>query len=113
MSLDLDGQALEVAIGLAFVFFLLSVIVSAGTEVVAWGLKWRARTLVKGIEGLLGGDEVAEGCCDQPAGPKRRHHPASRSARPSYVSPRNFARAMIQTVDRKGRGKPGPGTSAR
>jgi hypothetical protein len=37
--------ALDVALGLAFVFFLLSILVSALTEAVAWLTKQRSRQL--------------------------------------------------------------------
>lgn len=96
MSLDLGAGSLEVAIALSFVFFLLSVVVSACTEGISWALRLRAKNLKKGIKGLLGetvGGEVLE-------------HPlvktdvtsTSKRKEPAYVSARNFALAMLQTI---------------
>jgi hypothetical protein len=46
-------MVLEVAIGLIFVYLLFSLICSALSEIVAWALNLRARTLRGGIETLL------------------------------------------------------------
>ena len=100
MSFDIGAVPLEVAIALSFVFFLLSVIASACTEGVSWALKLRAKTLVKGIRGLVG--EAAAG--------KVLNHPLvktdvttdSKRKQPSYVSARNFTLALFQTVSKDG-----------
>jgi len=113
MSLDLGSPALEIAIALSFVFFLLSLIVSGCTEFVAWVTKRRSRNLVRGIEGLLGDETVS--CLNPEAkvgdggakvSDKVLAHPLLQSdnttpadkKRPSYVSARNFATALIETV---------------
>ena len=49
--------ALEVVIGLSFVFFIFSLICSAVTEWIATKLQWRARMLEAAIENLFSGDE--------------------------------------------------------
>ena len=46
--------ALDVAIGLAFVYFLLSTVCSAFNEGIATVLGWRAKTLEDAIRNLLG-----------------------------------------------------------
>ena len=52
---DLTGfPALDVAIGLAFLFFLLSTAASAINEAIAALLGWRAKTLEDGIARMLG-----------------------------------------------------------
>ena len=48
MGVNFGGPAVEVAIGLAFVFFLLSTVVSAITEGIAWLTKQRVRSWRKG-----------------------------------------------------------------
>src|SRR4029077_13349172 len=101
MSFDLNGPALEVAIGLAFVFFLLSLIVSAGTEAIAWALKRRAKRLATGIDRMLGDKEVSDAVLRHPLVQSDVTTPPDRR-RPSYVSPRNFSRAMIDILDRRG-----------
>jgi hypothetical protein len=52
---DLSGYpAVDVAVGLAFMFFLLSTAVSAINEAVATALGWRAKTLEDGLASLFG-----------------------------------------------------------
>lgn len=97
MNLELGTPALEVAIALSFVFFLLSVIVSACAEGIAWLFKWRAKTLAKGVKGLLGDGEVAEKVLAHPLVQSDVTTPVKKRM-PSYVSARNFALALIQTV---------------
>jgi hypothetical protein len=46
--------AVDVAVGLAFMFFLLSTAVSSINEAVATALGWRAKTLEDGLAGLFG-----------------------------------------------------------
>ena len=54
MTTDLTGlPALDVLIGLAFVYFLLSLVTSALAEAVAGVLNLRFRTLRRGIRELL------------------------------------------------------------
>ena len=50
--------ALEVVIGLAFVYFVLALVCSAVAETVSSLTKRRPKLLVKGIENLLGGSET-------------------------------------------------------
>ncbi|HWH19388.1 MAG TPA: hypothetical protein VN671_02555 [Solirubrobacterales bacterium] len=53
MNIDLGSPILDVAIGLSFVFFLLSVIASAIGEGIASVLNWRGKTLEQGLTGML------------------------------------------------------------
>ncbi len=101
MSLDLGSPIVEIAIGLSFVFFLLSLIVSAGTELIAWASKQRAHNLVKGIEGLLGDEAVAGAVMAHPLVQSDVTTPPAED-KPSYVSARNFTLALLQTVREKG-----------
>ncbi len=50
-------SALDVVIGLSFIFFIFSLICSAITEWIATKLQWRARMLEAAIENLLSGTE--------------------------------------------------------
>ncbi len=50
-------SALDVVIGLSFIFFIFSLICSAITEWIATKLQWRARMLESAIENLLSGTE--------------------------------------------------------
>lgn len=96
MSLDLGGPALEIGIALSFVFFLLSLIVSAVNEWIAGVLKLRAKTLSKGLVGMLGDGDVAKSIFDHPL---VRNDPRRREREPSYISPRQFALAFQDVVE--------------
>lgn len=100
MSFDIGAVPLEVAIALSFVFFLLSVIASACTEGVSWAVKLRAKTLVKGISGLVGKSAAGE-LLDHPL-IKTDVTSDSKRKQPSYVSACNFTLALFQTVSRDG-----------
>jgi hypothetical protein len=97
MSLDLGSPAIEIAIALAFVFFLLSLIASAITEAAAALFKFRSRNLKKGLQGMLGDEEVAGRLFGHPL-VRTDLRPGERRD-PSYISPRNFALAFLDTVD--------------
>lgn len=97
MGLDLGGPALEVAIGLAFVFFLLSLIVSGITEAFAWAKNLRGKQLIAGVRGMLGDSDVASKLLDHPL--VRSDLGSTKPGRdPSYISPRNFALALADVV---------------
>ena len=88
---------LEVAIGVIFVYLLLSLIVTAANELIASLWKWRAKNLEQGIQNLLNdantnnlADEfyrhpLIRGLCDQ-------------GKRPSYIPSRTFALALLDIV---------------
>ena len=94
---DLNGPALEVAIGLAFVFFLLSVIASAITEGIAWATNQRAQTLEKGLKGMFGDDALAADVLSHPLA-KTDMSSAVADRKPSYLSSRNFGLALVDTL---------------
>jgi hypothetical protein len=92
-------NALDVAIGLAFVYLLLSLICTAVNEWIASIFKWRGNTLRDGIEVLLSGDTArAEHILN-----RIYQHPLVQSLfkgkrLPSYMPPRTFALALMQSV---------------
>jgi hypothetical protein len=94
------GTAIEVAIGLSFLFFLLSLIVSAVTETIAWVLKWRAVTLEKGIKGMFGDGGLATELLEHPL-VQTDLTKSSNKKRPSYLSPRNFSAALIDILAKR------------
>jgi hypothetical protein len=96
-----DLVALDVAIGLVFVFMALSLVCSAINEFVAYALRWRAETLREGIENLLSGtpEITAEGA--RLARTVHEHpliqgliRPGSHRW-PSYVPARTFVSALL------------------
>lgn len=103
MNLDLGSPAIEIAIALSFVFFLLSIIVSAITEAVSSLLKLRAKTLVKGIKGMLGDEKIAKEVMDHPLVQSDVTTPPSKR-KPSYLSARNFTLALVDTLATRGEG---------
>jgi hypothetical protein len=117
---DLTGlPALDLAIGLAFIFLLLSLFCSAIQEAIAAVLALRSRTLMKGLRNMLETSYELPSWVTVPepttGGPARRladdlmAHPLIRSLYresrvvgkprlPSYISPRAFALALTDTL---------------
>ena len=129
---DLSGlPALDLAIGLSFIFLLLSLLAAAVQELIAAVLALRAATLEKGLRNMLApetGDDpppsaekialpeggVAEPAAEEGLDTRFYKHPLIRPLykqhllasvtdrgrfdRPSYISPRSFALALIDTV---------------
>jgi hypothetical protein len=101
MPIDLGSPIFEVALGLAFVFFLFSLVISSATEGIATLFQVREKKLEKGIERMLGEPDLAATVL---------HHPLIRpdvttttKRKPAYVSSRNFALALTQVLRKKGR----------
>jgi len=105
----LFSDALELAIGLAFVFFLFSLTTTALLEFLETFTRTRASKLLEGIKELLGNPAVAS--AGEEAARALYGHPLvqglyrgdfetalQRSQLPSYVPTRNFALALIDQV---------------
>lgn len=111
MGLSLGGPAVEIAIGLAFIFFLLSTIVSAITEGIAWLTKQRAKQLEQGLRGLLGNNGFTDDLLghaliqSDARTPKKREWGVRKASKqkPSYVSARNFSLALIDLLSERGK----------
>ena len=89
----LDLPALDVALGLVFVYFILALICSIVNEGIATFLHWRAKDLERGVTSLLGTEEARFRAHPLIAGqvdPNRRGSPY-----PSYISSRSFATALL------------------
>jgi hypothetical protein len=96
---DITGTtALDVAIGLAFLFFLLSLVVSAVNELIASLLAWRAKNLEEGIRNLLGDETAAFYATPRvkALGKEKRGKPGERR-KPSYIPARTFALTVLDT----------------
>jgi hypothetical protein len=101
-----DSAILDVAIGMAFIFLLVSLLVSAATEMLAGWLKWRSRHLWEGLEQLLQSAEARAEVYNHPLikGLARVNVGApdwkdGRSG-PSYIPSRTFALAVIDVLRR-------------
>lgn len=95
---------LDVAIGMVFVYLLLSLICSAANEVIEAKLKNRAKSLELGIRNLLGDKGLAD---------KLYAHDlisglfSDKQGKPSYIPSRTFALALLNTVFPDGNAPPG------
>ena len=100
--------ALEVVIGLCFVYFVLSLICSAVTESIASLRGWRAAKLELGIKNLLSGSDtvtkegeaLAKQVYDHPLvqaliRPKTGTKPGKKPPWPSYIPSRTFISALM------------------
>lgn len=104
--------ALDVLIGLAFFYFLLSIVASAVNEGIATAFNLRAKTLEAGIRQLLGDKEAADKFFENWRvqalyKPKRFLGKVFRDKRPSYIPSRTFALTVLDTfapADGKGKG---------
>ncbi len=106
------SEMMELAIGMIFIFLLLSLICSAIREIIEARMKMRAVDLEKGIRELLN-DPNGTGLTQQlynhplifglfkgdytPAAITKGHYPRG-STLPSYIPARSFALALMDTV---------------
>jgi hypothetical protein len=106
---DVSGiAALDVLIGLFFLYFLLSVACSAANELIAQLFNLRARTLSAGIRNLLDDETMTEDFFAHPrlkalSKPARRFLP---ERRPSYIPSRVFARTLLDSLSPPADGEP-------
>lgn len=93
---DLSGiTALDVAIGLFFVYLILSIVVSTINEAIASRLKWRSNHLLGGVRNLLQDDGQYEAFLANWR-IKALHDDKGRP--PSYIPSRAFALALLDTL---------------
>jgi hypothetical protein len=106
--------ALDVFIGLAFLYFLLSIVCSSINEGIATALNLRAKDLETGVVHLLGDQSAANRFFENPrikalSKPKRRLDFISflGDKRPSYIPSRAFALTVIEEFAPAGADKSG------
>src|SRR4051812_29291693 len=105
--MNLSGfPAIDAAIGLAALFFLLSTVCSSINEWISSVLGWRAKTLEDAIRNMLGEAKAKDGDLTQqlyehwrikalvrdPDSSRRRRN------RPSYLPPKAFSRALSEVI---------------
>lgn len=87
------SDILDVVIALAFTYTLLAIVASAGQELIAQAVSWRARTLKRGIGRLLA-DPTFQGLAGKVYG-----HPLIASLdKPSYLRNTRFADSLLDTL---------------
>jgi hypothetical protein len=99
---------LEVAIGLIFVWFLLSMLVSTVQEAISNVFQWRGKGLEAAVRGLLD-DPGIQKKLQIPLGDKFYDHPLIRSLsidiskhRPSYIPTGQFAEVVLDLIVQAG-----------
>jgi hypothetical protein len=97
-----DLPVLDVAIGLAFMYFLLSIVCSSVQEAIASVLKLRARNLETGIRSLLTDKTTADNFFEnwriEALKTPRWLRKRKGSRKPSYIPSRTFALTLIDTL---------------
>ena len=95
----LNSGILDVAIGIVFVYLLVSLIVTAANELVAAIFKMRGRILWQGVCNLLPtGDGKGKGNIAQQVYEHPLIEGLSRGKRPSYIPSRTFALALLDVI---------------
>lgn len=97
----MSAAIIDVVIGLAFLYFLLSLVCSGINEFIAGLLRLRARNLEEGIAGLLGDEGLKERLFGHPliktlGQPGRTPNQPGR--KPSYLPANKFALALLDLV---------------
>ncbi len=96
---DVSGSAvLDVAIGLIFVFFVLSIVCSAINELISSSLALRAKNLEQGIRSILDGSGKPDAVKEFFASPRiQALIEPGKTRLPSYIPPRAFALTVLDT----------------
>jgi len=94
---------LDVAIGLIFVFLVVSIIITAVSELISSGLKWRAKNLEEGIRNLLQPNVAKTTTPAHEIADKIYSHPLVNSlsrpgGKPSYIPSRTFAISLLDAL---------------
>jgi hypothetical protein len=100
--------ALDVAIGLAFLYLLLALIVMTTQELIATFTNWRAKDLYSAIESMLEGNvkgqsPLVQAVFKHPLIKNLRQDPSGEkvSGGPSYIPSRTFAAALLDVLQRE------------
>jgi hypothetical protein len=109
MKLD---NVLELFVGLSLTFGCISLIVSTITEAIAAVTQWRSKTLLSGLKKLLNDPNLsglALGILNHAAAnpmfvysQQSGSKPSKPSVLPSYIEPRAFASALLDTIQNSG-----------
>jgi hypothetical protein len=116
----INNPALDVAIGLVFIYAIYSLIATVGTEIVSTLLQLRGKNLKKGIMRMLDNGPVPRKSNDNPTdnqtlklednlSPRFLNQPeirflgritkSGKERCPSYIKPATFTRALLNSLD--------------
>jgi hypothetical protein len=97
-----NSQIIDVALGLIFIYFFLSLILSVINEWIANKRNWRPQMLYQGLLQLLGGEQQKDLLAKIYAHPLfLGDAPGTVKYAPSYISSRNFALALLQSLNKE------------
>jgi hypothetical protein len=104
----LNSTALEVAIGLVFCYASVALIVSSINEAIASALKLRSKSLLTGVKTLLNDPKLTGLALNlynhglvSPHDPGNAVNAKALSNKPSYIDPKHFAIALIDSIQTK------------
>lgn len=104
-----NSTVLEVAIGLCFAFASISLIASSLNEAIASAIKLRAHTMLDGIKAMLNDHDfdglardIYNNALVNPRAPGNAKTQAELKYPPSYIDPRHFATALIESIQKTG-----------
>jgi hypothetical protein len=107
-----DSSIIDIAIGMVFIYLLLSLICSAANEIIERYSRKRARDLENGIREMFQSQDLVKRFYEHPLIYSLFAKPYSPGAKtlPSYIPARNFALALMDLVGEGGaQGATGPG----
>lgn len=93
----LNSSILDIALGMVFLFVLISLLCSAVNEMIAQFLRMRARNLEEGLINLLqsgDGNKLADDLYKHPL----INGLSKEGQKPSYIPPKNFALALMDIM---------------
>jgi hypothetical protein len=106
------SSIIDIAIGMVFIYLLLSLICSAASEIIERYSRRRARDLENGIKEMFQSQDLVKSLYEHPLVYSLFAKPYSPGAKtlPSYIPARNFALALMDLVGEGGaQGATGPG----
>lgn len=106
------STVIDVALGLAFVYLLLSMVCSFVMELISQATHLRARTLARGLSGLLADNDVRQAFLNHPLVKALGKETADRRQLPSYIPARVFSAALLDIVAPSARQPADEGTAA-
>lgn len=93
----LGSEYLDLAVALAFVYMLFSLLCTSASEGISQLLSLRAKNLRAGVESLLQDEKLVDAFYRHPL-VRCLGHPASKVPKPSYIPSRTFAIALIDCL---------------
>jgi hypothetical protein len=101
-----NSTVMDLIVGLIFTYFVMALIVSAITEGISSGFKWRSSTLLEGVADLLNDPSktglvaaIYNHALVSPRSPGNATDASTMANKPSYIDSEHFAGALIDTLN--------------